>query len=661
MEFLDQSSRKKSPPSDLLPAVPFRKRRWGKKQRWIAAGISLALLLLVVLPAAALTYLFFQFRDFPALGSELNSAIQSQDLPRIETALGEVDSKLARAETAFSGMFALRLVPWVGNYYRDGTHALKAARLAVDTGEEIVTVLGPYQETLGWGQGSGSKITVEQRLQKLLDTLPPLADKLDLVWTNIPLIKGELQRINPSRYPEDFRGIKVRFWLSEAQNILDEIEPLVSRGKEILELAPALLGSPKRNYLVLFQNDGELRATGGFVTGFSVLTIQGGSVLENSFHASSYFAEKICGPGICSEMGVPPRPVAKYLVPRAHFQDANFWPDFPTTSKNIMSVWSKTSLPKISGVVAINTQAVADLLKVVGSIRIPTYDLDLDSNTSLPEDCRSGGRDFTSDNLVCRLEYYVEKDPRGGKTTESRKIILEEISDAVIERVSEGSAETWPKLIDFVFRGFAQKNLMVYAAAQKEQELLVDLDFAGQIKDFSGDYLHISDSNFGGLKTDMYMQSEVEQGLQKQPDGIWRKTVRIKYYNPVPFDGWLSGNYKDFVRIYVPAGSKLVAVEGALHIWTYKDQWATSIQNPSGWKESGKTVFGAYFTLWPQRENTLVFTYDLPEGTVGEGDYRLLLQKQSGTNIGLVKVQIGDTMESVNLETDKEITLPVSD
>jgi len=287
VELIEPSSRKKSPSQDLLPAVPFRKKRQGRlgtilrfpfktrRRRWFTFGILLILLILIALPATAGVYLFFQVRGFPALGSELNNAIKGQDLPRIETALGAVDSQLAKVETAFSGMFVFRLVPLVGDYYRDGMHALKAARLAVDTGEEIVTVLRPYQETLGLVQGFGSQITVEQRLQNLLDTLPPLADKLDLVWTNIPLIKEELQGINPSRYPEDFRGIRIRFWLSEAQNILDETAPIISRGREILEIAPALLGSPKRTYLVLFQNAAELRPTGGFITGFSLLTKEG--------------------------------------------------------------------------------------------------------------------------------------------------------------------------------------------------------------------------------------------------------------------------------------------------------------------------------------------------------------------------------------------------
>jgi len=351
--------------------------------------------------------------------------------------------------------------------------------------------------------------------------------------------------------------------------------------------------------------------------------------------------------------------LSKYLnVGKWHFQDSNYSPDFPTTAKTILAAWKKSPLPKVSGVVALNTEVAADLLNLTGPIRLPGYEIDL-ANFGLPEDCRQGGQNFTSVNLICRLEFYVEKAPRGSSGTEARKRILDLISDAVIKNISNSSAEIWPKLVDFIFKNLAQKNLMVYASAEKEQALISDFGYAGEVREFTGDYLYVNDSNFGGLKTNLYMQETVEQSLQELEGGTWRKTVKIKYYNPVPYDGWLSGYYKDFVRIYVPQGSKLVSLNGALQIWTYPNSWDTDIQNPSGWKENGKTVFGAYFTLAPQKEYTLTFIYDLPVGTVGAEDYRLLLQKQSGTNIGLVKVQIGDTIESVDLSQDREIIIPL--
>ncbi len=658
------------PLSPHIPSAPGKKRRKKAKRgrpkiKLVLLSMFLFLLLLfLLLGVLPLALLYPSARSLNSAVGVLKGAIGDRDLAAIGSAVVAAAEDFDQLEGNYRRLAYFRLVPVVRHYYEDGVHLLAAGRLLLDSIGMVGEAIRPYEEILGWKVGFGQQITVEQQLGNLVDTLPNLADGLDAVWKNIGQIQNELDQVNPQRYPEEVRGVKVRFWLEEARNILAETAPLVSRGREVLEVAPALLGSPKRTYLVLFQNGAELRATGGFITGFSLLTVEGGRVLDNQFHSGAYFAEHYS-----PELGSPPRPLGKYLgVGKWHFQDANYWPDFPTTAEGILAVWRKSGLPKVAGVVAINTEIAADLLDLTGPIRIRGYDLDL-ANINLPEDCRKGGRDFTAENLICRLEYYVEKAPRGGKGTEARKAILGLISDAIIKKVSHSSAEIWPKLVDFVFKHLAEKNLLVYAATPREQDLLRSLGYTGELKEYAGDYLHISDSNFGGLKTNLYLQMEVRQSLERGKEGIWRKTVRIKYYNPAPYDGWLSGYYKDFVRIYVPLGSRLVSVDGALQIWTRKDSWAVTVQNPAGWEENGKTVFGAYFTVAPQREQVLTFVYDLPAGVVSEdeddasgvlasrGKYRLLLQKQPGTNIGLVVVKIGDTMESFGLGTDREVVI----
>ena len=669
MEFLDPSSRKKSSPKDLPPDVPFRKRQLEKigkilrlpfKTPWrrrVVFGTLFILVFSIGLAAAAGVYFFFQVRGFTALGSELGSAISSRDLPRIEASLNTIDSRLWKTEAAFAGMYILRVVPRVGDYYRDGSYALKAMRLAVDTGDEIMKALDPYKEILGLFSGFGNQITLEQRLQNLFETLPALSGKLDLVWTGIGSIREELGKINPSRYPEDFHGIRVRFWLEEAQNILEDTAPLVSRGREILKIVPSLAGSPRRTYLVIFQNDAELRATGGFITGFSLVTVEDGLVKSNDFHSGAYFAAHYP-----PELGYPPNSLRKYLgVRKWHFQDSNYYPDFPTTAKIILEVWKKSGLKPVSGVIGVNTQIASDILNLTGPIRIPGYDRDFSSRSKLPASCRGGGKDFTSENLVCRLEIYVEKAPRkkdgSTPTTEERKAILDLVSDAVLKKILESPAEIWPQLVDFVFEHLEKRNLLIFSPKSDEQSLFGELGYTGKILKSDGDYLHVNDSNFGGKKTNLFLEESVSQSLVKNEDGTWRKTVSIDYYNPEPYDNWLSANYRDFVRIYVPKGSRLVGVEGEIQIWTHPETASYLIANPEGWTEAGKTVFGAFFMVSPQVKHTLTFVYDLPKGTVGGREYSLYVQRQSGTNIGLVKVQIGDTMESVNLETDREITI----
>lgn len=634
---------------NLLQA-PFKTRRRKIITLSLLTLLLLLFLLVIVIPAAVL---YPRAKALKPSVEGLQAALAGKDLEAAEVSLEELSTDFDGLEGVYSRLSYLRWVPFVNRYYLDGIHALTAGRLMIEIGEAVISSIRPYEEVLGLKEGFGSQITVEQQLANVLGTLPKLVDDLDAVWGKLLLIQKEVDEIDSNRYPQEVRGVKIRFWLEEAQKLLSEAGPLISEGRTILELAPQLLGSPKRTYLVLYQNAGELRATGGFITGYSLITVEDGKVLDNEFHTGAWVARTT--PYI-----KPPVPLGKYLkVLTWHFQDANYSPDFPTSAKKVAEVWEKSGFPPVAGVVAINTETASRILELIGPLHMVGLDQDLSNNSNLPEDCRKGGKELTSENLICRLEYYAERFISGEPGTEGRKSFLGDLADRVIEELTSAEAAVWPQMVDLVFEFLDEKDLMIYTVDKDEQALIKKLGYAGRIKGCEGDYLHISDSNFGGRKTNMFMTESVEQSLTKLEDGGWRKTVRIKYYNPQPFDDWLSYYYKDFVRIYVPKGSKLVSVEGASQIWTSLYNWSNKVEAPKGWNELGKTAFGAYFTVSPQKEHILTFVYDLPESGVGENEYRLLMQKQSGTNIGLVKLEIGGKIESFDLETDQEIVLPI--
>jgi len=639
-----------------IAAFPFKTRR--RKIAFFSLLTLITLLLLLIL-ALPFFLLYPAAKELKPAAGEFQTALASHNLDTIQSALTSADEKFSRLERNYYRLSYFRVFPLLNRYYQDGVHLVTSARLFLDSTGIVVSSLKPYEEVLGLKEGFGSQITVEQQLANFLDTLPKLGDEMDQVWGNLLLIQKELAEVDPQRYPEEIRGIQIRFWIEEANKIFAETRPLIEQGRSLLELVPEFLGSSgPRTYLIIFQNDAELRATGGFMTAISFLTISDGKVLENEVYPGTYAHPY-------QKREDPPAPLGKYLgVPRWYFHDMNYSPDLPTSARKMKQVWEAARLPKINGIVMVNTETAADLLKVTGPLDVPYYNIDL-ANSGLPDPCKKGGPPFTSENLVCRLEFYVEKSPYKTPGEKVKRDLLGKLSDAVIGRISSSSAEIWPQLIDLVFAFLNQRSVMIHSFQPPEQELLSELGYAGEVEEFSGDYFLAVDSNFGGRKTDMFIDAEMKQTLERQEDGTWRKTVELKYHNPQPHDNWLSSGYRDFVRLYVPKGSRLVSVGGASAIWTSPSAGSNKVANPAGWEEFGKTVFGAFFTFKPEETKTVTFVYDLPasvgEGIEESGEYRLFIQKQSGTNIGLVSVQIGGTIESVELETDQILTLPVSD
>ena len=152
-----------------------------------------------------------------------------------------------------------------------------------------------------------------------------------------------------------------------------------------------------------------------------------------------------------------------------------------------------------------------------------------------------------------------------------------------------------------------------------------------------------------GLKTNFYLKQETKQDIAIAEDGTVTKTLTITYTNTGTFDGWISATARNYTRVYVPYGSKLISSSGGQ-------------QNVDVMEELGKTVFDNFTTIKPLESQTMVFTYELPFKISGQ--YRSLIQKQPGaqnwkivTNVtgGKVKGQ-GERIETL-LDGDKEITV----
>jgi len=136
------------------------------------------------------------------------------------------------------------------------------------------------------------------------------------------------------------------------------------------------------------------------------------------------------------------------------------------------------------------------------------------------------------------------------------------------------------------------------------------------------------------------------------------KEVSVEYKNPSPHSygcdpetGGLCLNapYRNWFRLYVPAGSTLLESLGSeVEVKTYE--------------ELGKTVFEGYYgkkaPLNPDGGYTkLVFKYKLPFKAKKGEVYKLLIQKQPGTRDPEYVVSLGGVTEEFELKQDKELKL----
>jgi len=192
--------------------------------------------------------------------------------------------------------------------------------------------------------------------------------------------------------------------------------------------------------------------------------------------------------------------------------------------------------------------------------------------------------------------------------------------------------------------------VLFYFFAEEEQNAAEQINVAGRIQEYDSDYFHLNDTNFAGAKSNMFTTQEVEQTYEIADDGTITKSVTIKYQNPFPPSNCnleagelcLNGVLRDFVRVYVPKGSQLLESLGS------EDEVQTK-------EDLGKTVFEAFFTLRPEGQAKLIFTYQLPMKR--EDSIDLLIQKQPGKQAEHYTIHTPETTQELDLSGDKEISL----
>ena len=200
---------------------------------------------------------------------------------------------------------------------------------------------------------------------------------------------------------------------------LDRILPWFETGVDGALLAPDLLGvDGPRTYLVLAQNNQELRATGGFISGVGELHIEGGRIASLQFD-DSYAVDNF---GVPHE--VAPADFQATLGGQLWlFRDTNWDPDFPTSARRALEVYANDRGVQADGVVTLDLTALQGLVDATGPIQV------------------EGIEEIVTGANVLQVIQAAWGEPAGGSGQEwwlHRKDFMGEIASAAMNRLMAG-------------------------------------------------------------------------------------------------------------------------------------------------------------------------------------------------------------------------------
>ncbi len=572
-------------------------------------------------------------------GRQIQEAVKNNDLDGIKKGLAEVKSGDSSLSTSLTFLIWMRIIPVVGGYYADAVHFSKAAGFELQAAETLVNSLDPHKDEIGLnGVPTPGQDKIAQFVKILDKTLP----EIDKVEPQLKSAAEEVSSIDTNKYPETMGRYKLRSQVETAKNFITGAHYAITEAKDALLLAPAALGEPsKKTYLLLFQNDKELRPTGGFLTAYAFLTLDKGRLQSSESDDIYRLDEKllsVCKSKICPL--TPPTPLVKYL-PEADgrvrtawsMRDSNMSPDVPTSMTQFEKMYNLLGEgTPWDGIILIDTHVVEELIKITGPIEVfgTTYSADNDDRCNCP-------------NVIYELEAYAQIIEKG---QEDRKAILGTLMQQILARSLGAATDKLPEFVNAGVKLAEEKHLMFFMKDEKLQIALNKLDWTGQIKPYTYDYLLINDANFAGGKTNLYVQKNVKLDIDIDSSGKVKHKLDINYNNPQVYDRWLNGINRTYVRIYAPKGSKLISSKGS-------EVAVTTIE------DLDKTVFESFIQVRPANSRHLLFEYELP-GIFTGNTYDLLIQKQPGIKNFEYEIKVnGNTKDKFNLETDKFLRLKI--
>ena len=271
---------------------------------------------------------------------------------------------------------------------------------------------------------------------------------------------------------------------------------------------------------------------------------------------------------------------------------------------------------------------------------------------------------------VYELEDYSSRPVNYVRT--DRKDLLGVLLHAILQQaLGVSPSKYWGSLFQMLIAEINQKHFVAYLHDEKAQKGVESFNLGARImtKDTTSavlkysegngwDYLHINNANMSGGKANMFVSEKVTKDTTVNADGTIKTKVTVDYKNPYQGSDCnlergglcLNAPLRNWVRLYVPAGSKLIESKGTQ---SPKDGKVEAMKTS---ESLGKTVFEGFLIVNPLGAAKLEVTYTSPVKST-DGKYRVLIQKQPGTDKQewLLKLN-GKDRKKFELISDTELT-----
>ncbi len=347
-----------------------------------------------------------------------------------------------------------------------------------------------------------------------------------------------------------------------------------------------------KHYLILLQNNYELRPTGGFITGYGEATVNLGGIKTLEFH-NSYEIDT-------PEYVTPPYPHEALLQNEWYqgytFRDANWNPDFPQAAEELLNFYQDKFPDKpVDGIVVVNFTVLENLVGTLGEIEV-------------------NGEKLNKENLFKRITDSVNDiDRHSEEDLAERKSILSELIPPLMGKMKWHPFKTRRVIVEALH----QKDLFMWFSKDRLQRQIEVKGWANTWTYEPGtDFLAVNLANMGSKKADRYLMNAVDHWVVFEEEAVQvTTTMEVTYPGEKNI---YADDYVGYLRFYLPSEATVIGDR------SFVDQE----EEMGGFK-----VIGSVVSLAAGETQSIPLTYELPRGIFDNGDYQVKVIQQSGHDL----------------------------
>jgi Protein of unknown function (DUF4012) len=508
-------------------------RRPGRRG-WILLVLLALVLVVVVLALLALPLLSAhkEAKSAQTQITEAKAALSARDFKsarqHVKAARSEVDAADGHANGIGSDVWSA--VPVAGGAVDDARNlidALSQATTVAQIGTSVYPMVMGSRKDPGLVNGNQINLDILKRVVAATVKIGPHLNRavsdLNDVSGSTPFVGGSVASARDSALTQ----------LTSVKSSYDKTVPL-------LRSVPAIVGADgPRSYLVALLNPAELRYSGGAPLTMMVL----------NFAADGHFTPS--GPVTSDSLiALGPyehwKPVAGntfHRTPQLRVTSSTFSPWWSASGEELLRGFHQAYPQPLSGVIAIDLQALANLFSVTGPV-----DLGL-----------KGVPPISSTNLVKILAGSYD---RFG--TYQRHVLNAKLISAFQQKffASGDVSKAAQSLLDSA----PGRHFATYFRDRKVQHQFSTLGLTGDLASTPNDYLGLFTQNTNGSKTDYWQRRHVVSNVHLNPDGSADVHLKVAVHNgapvyngrvPDPKMGYYTRYLGTALGVFLPTGAKV--------------------------------------------------------------------------------------------------------